>query len=147
MKWSHERKGLSMEFIHNINEHITINSYHQGTYNLRENYILTITLFVYVQSCAPRYVYFTSSGEKREPIGVCFLYKHSRRSNSITPYYPCKTGKLVICLSSVINIRKSRHHDRSCCGGVRIPPKPGVCLLFRQINFDGCSTCSANQSE
>ncbi|XP_059148980.1 integrin alpha pat-2-like isoform X4 [Physella acuta] len=42
----------------------------------------------YIAACAPRYVYFTQSADKREPVGMCFLSKSS--TTVFEKYSPCK---------------------------------------------------------
>ncbi|XP_075237231.1 uncharacterized protein LOC142333690 isoform X2 [Lycorma delicatula] len=42
-----------------------------------------------VVACAPRYVYFSSSGSRRDPVGTCFVA--SKDFSDIAEYPPCRT--------------------------------------------------------
>ncbi|XP_008181266.1 integrin alpha-PS2 [Acyrthosiphon pisum] len=52
-----------------------------------------------ILACAPRYVYFTSNGNKREPVGTCYA---TSDFNDFSEYSPCRT-------------RNWGHHKQGTC--------------------------------
>ncbi|XP_050437291.1 integrin alpha-PS2 isoform X2 [Adelges cooleyi] len=52
-----------------------------------------------VLACAPRYVYFTSTGSRRDPVGTCYT---TRDFNDFSEYSPCRT-------------RNWGHHKQGTC--------------------------------
>lgn len=52
--------------------------------------ILFYCFLYYFQACAPRYVYFTINGNRKDPVGTCYVTKDF---NDFSEYSPCRTRK------------------------------------------------------